>query len=218
MFYYHAFGLNISSGIELPGISKGSKLDKPDVEIVINEIHLPSHEEDFNYLFYRDDFYIWWDDIGKVKVSKGSKIIVDPIDENRIIAYILGPVMAILLHQRGLLVLHGSAVSIKNAAIAFLGYGGVGKSTMAINLYEKGYPLVTDDLLAITFDGEDKPLIYPGYSHLRLSKDSYKNIKDKSYILNCINTIEDKAFCEASQGFFHRAYSVERNFFAGERR
>ncbi len=201
MFYYHAFGLNISSEIELPGITEGSKLDITDVEIVIDEIHLPLHEEDFKYLKHQDDVYIWWDAIGKVKVTNGGKITIDPIHENQIIPYILGPVMAILLHQRGFLVLHGSAVNINNFAIGFLGYGGIGKSTIAINLYKKGYPLITDDLLAVKFDEEGKPLIYPGYFHLSLCKDSYKNAKDSTYSLTGISTITGKAFCAASQGF-----------------
>ncbi len=201
MFYYHAFGLNISSEIELLGMTEGSKLDKSHVEIIIGEIHLPPHEGSFKYLVEQNDAYLWWDDIGKVKVTNGKKITIDPIDENQIIPYILGPIMAILLHQRGFLVLHGSAVNISNVASALLGYAGIGKSTIAMNLYKKGYPLITDDLLAIKFDEEGKPLIYPGYFHLRLSNDSYKDIKDSTYIPKCITTITGKAFCEASQGF-----------------
>ena len=59
--------------------------------------------------------------------------------------------MALLLYQRGFLVLHGSSIKINNGAIAFLGYRGNGKSTTAINLYKKNYPIVTDDILSYKF-------------------------------------------------------------------
>ena len=107
---------------------------------------------------------------------------------NSLIPFLLGPVISVLLHQRGFLVLHGSAVKINNESIAFVGNRGMGKSTIAINLYKKGYPLVTDDIIAINFDNEGNPYIYPGYSHVRLSKDSYNHIKDNTNILTPIRT------------------------------
>ena len=86
-------------------------------------------------------------------------------------------------------------------AIAFLGYRGIGKSTTAINLYKRGYPLVTDDILAIDFDKDNIPYIHPGYLHVRLSEDSYNHVKDDTNILTPIRTIAGKVFCDTSCGF-----------------
>lgn len=199
MFNYHAFGLNISSEIELPGILETDS-DRKDVSILIRKINLPSNREDPYFHVQNGDVYLWWEDIGQVRISGGKEIIVDA-DENQIIPLLLGPVMAILLHQRGLLVLHGSAIKVNEVAVAFLGFRGFGKSTTAINLYKKGYPLVTDDILAINFNEKDKPIVYPGYHHVRLSDDSYNNIKDSTEILTPIRTIAGKVFCDASRGF-----------------
>lgn len=206
MFNYYAFGLSISSEIELPGILGTTGNDKPNVKILLKKVDplISGAEQQFssNYQWDHENVYIQWENIGKVKISSGNKITVDTENNgnNLIIPFLLGPVMTILLHQRGFLVLHGSSVKMNDGAIAFLGHRGIGKSTTAINLYKKGYPIVTDDIMAINFD-EDIPFIHPGYHHLRLSEDSYDYVTDNTNILTPIRTIAGKLFCDASRGF-----------------
>jgi len=60
-----------------------------------------------------------------------------------------GTVAAYLLSVGDRLVLHASAVEVHGEAIAFVGYSGQGKTTMATILCAAGYPLVTDDLLPV---------------------------------------------------------------------
>ena len=95
-------------------------------------------------------------------------------------------------------------------AIAFLGHRGIGKSTMAINLYKKGYPIVTDDILAIDFDNEGTPCVYPGYTHVRLSEDSYKDIKNETKILSSIRTIIGKIYCDTSNNFSSESLPLKK--------
>lgn len=206
MFKYKAFGLVLLSDIELPGMMETATNDKVDIQISLEKINLPllGVPPGSNYIVDHNDVYLWWEDVGKVQITNGEKIIVDveAAEENQIKPFILGPSMAIILHQRGFLVLHGSSVKIEQGAIAFLGYRGVGKSTIAIHLYKKGYPFITDDILAINFDEEEKPIVYPGYPHTRLSVDTYNNIKDITPILNPIRTIAGKNFYDVSRGFY----------------
>lgn len=220
MFHYQAFKLNIKSEIELPGMTNGNPDVEADVKIIMGEVN-PSIVTDAdvegpNYLVKDEDVYMWWDDIGKVKISSGSLINVEPIadlkssEEINLIPFLLGPVMSTLLHQRGFLVLHGSSVKVNKDAVAFLGYRGNGKSTTAINLYKNGYPLVTDDILAIKFDSHGSPIAYPGYPHVRLSEDSYNYVKDKTDILTPIRTIVGKVFCDASASFSKEPVSIKR--------
>ncbi|MCC7551751.1 MAG: hypothetical protein KO316_09755 [Methanobacterium sp.] len=218
MFHYKAFGLEISSEVELPGMTPGS--ENPDVQIIRGEVNhsqvIHVDVEGSNYLVSGEDVYLWWDDIGRVKISEGKRVTVDPIadlegsDEINVIPFILGPVMALLLHQRGFLVLHGSSIRVKERAVAFLGYRGNGKSTTAIHLYQDGYPLVTDDILAIKFREEGLPVVYPGYPHVRLNEDSYNQVKTKTDILTPIRTIAGKIFCDASHGFSSEPVDLER--------
>ena len=208
MFTYKAFGLELSSEIELPGMIQGS--GNPDVKILLSEVD-PTLVSDVevegpNYLVKGQDVYLWWDDIGKVKISEGKQVTVEVIadlDDStkiNIIPFLLGPVMSLLLHQRGFLILHGSSVKVNGEAICFLGHRGNGKSTTAIHLYTRGYPLVTDDILAIKFDEDGLPLVYPGYPHVRLGEDSYNQVKENTDILTPIKTLAGKVFCDASHG------------------
>lgn len=210
MYKYHAFGLNIASEIELPGILKGYDGDT-DVEITLGKLNFSNSDDSPNFYVENGNVFLWWDDIGRVKISDGKEIIVEiEEDQMQIIPFLLGPVMALILHQRNFLVLHGSAVKIGDVAIAFLGHRGFGKSTTAINLYRNGYPLVADDILAIDFDDKGNPIVYPGYLHVRLSDDTYNDIKDHTDILTPIKTIAYKSFCDASNGFSSKPVKLER--------
>jgi hypothetical protein len=206
--------LKISSEIELPGLMETTCNEEPDVKILkgkVNitvfdaEIHLPS-----NYKVENEDVYLWWENIGKVKITAGNQITVDVENSNIIIPFLLGPVMALLLHQKGFLVLHGSSVKINDGAIAFLGHRGIGKSTTAINLYKEGYPLITDDIIAISFDNKGIPYIHPGYLHVRLSEDAYNHVKDDTNILTPIRTIVGKLFCDASCGYSPKSLKLKK--------
>lgn len=218
MFHYHAFGLEISSEVELPGMIEGS--GNPDVRIIRGKVDPTlisgAEVEGPNYLVKGGDVYMWWDDIGRVQISKGEQVTVEPVrafedtDEVNLIPFLLGPVMAMLLHQRGFLVLHGSSVKVNGRAVAFLGYRGNGKSTTAINLYKEGYPLVTDDILAIKFNEEGLPVVYPGYPHVRLGEDSYNQVKGNTDILTPIRTIVGKVFCDASYQFSPEPVTLKR--------
>ncbi|MBI4813867.1 MAG: hypothetical protein HY802_06115 [Methanobacterium sp.] len=253
MFHYKAFGLEISSEIELPGMIEGNELiegsDNHDVKIILGKVD-PSQVtlaevEGPNYRVTGDDVYLWWDNIGKVRISDKKQVTVEPIadldgsDELNLIPFLLGPVMALMLHQRGFLVLHGSAVNmgcgkvdpvvardnivsselvsselihekVSSGAVAFLGHRGNGKSTTAIHLYVEGYPLVADDILAIKFDGDGLPVVYPGYPHVRLSDEAYNQVKEHTDILTPIRTLAGKVFCDASHQFSPEPVNLER--------
>ena len=95
-----------------------------------------------NFKVTKNAIYRFWDEIGAFKISNGSEIIVNPsvnINQRILRSFILGTVFASLLHQRGLLILHASAVNINNEA--FLGDKGCGKSTTAMAFCNEGYPL-----------------------------------------------------------------------------
>jgi hypothetical protein len=174
-----------------------------DIKIIKGKFEIPDKTQTPNLYHKGKDVYLWWDDIGQVKISDGEKIIVEPNknDENKIIPFILGPVMAAVLHQRGFTVLHGSSIKFNDFAIAFIGFSGYGKSTTAIHLYKKGYPLLTDDILALKFNEKGYPTIYPGYPHVRLSDQTYSEIKDTTNMLTSIRTIADKGFYDSSKNF-----------------
>ncbi len=85
--------------------------------------------------------------------------------------YLLGPVLGLLLRVRGATCLHGSAVSIGDAVVAFVGPEGAGKSTTAAALAQEGCPIVSDDVVSLAeVDGQFQ--VHPAYPYLCLWPES----------------------------------------------
>ncbi|MEP7305052.1 MAG: hypothetical protein ABJA98_06005 [Acidobacteriota bacterium] len=83
-------------------------------------------------------------------------------------AYLLGQVLSYALLKRGEDPLHGTAVVVDGAAIAFLGDCGHGKSTLAAAFLGDGNRLLTDDLLVVKRDANGVTA-YPGPPRIKLS-------------------------------------------------
>jgi hypothetical protein len=80
---------------------------------------------------------------------------------------LLGLAMAFWLERRGAPTLHGSAVSLGGTGVAFVATGGTGKSSLGAYLAANGDPLITEDLLAVSWrDGA--PFAEPAVAQLRL--------------------------------------------------
>ncbi len=95
-----------------------------------------------------------------------------------------------LLHQRGYLVLHASAVVCAGGAAAFLGASGWGKSTLAALLHARGHALVTDDVAAIDMAGE--PRVLPGTPQLKLWPDVLASLGEDAEVLPRVHPQLDK--------------------------
>jgi hypothetical protein len=105
-----------------------------------------------------------------------SRVTVQPeagSEDAAVRLYLFGSVMGALLHMRGVLPLHGSAVylpRLRHAAV-FTGASGVGKSTLAAALSRRGYPLMADDISAIGPSGGGA-LLHAGLTRSKLWRTS----------------------------------------------
>lgn len=175
MYSYLAYGLNIKSELELPELDSGNG-QLPDATIRFGPVekfepNVPSR----NHWAQPDEIRFSYADVGRFSVRDGREIIIDLDPEafaNLLRVCLLGPVLAALLHQRGLLVLHGSAVSIDGIAIAFLGDKGWGKSTLAACMQASGHGFLADDVLAVRADPMNGIELIPAFPHLKLWPDS----------------------------------------------
>jgi hypothetical protein len=83
----------------------------------------------------------------------------------------LDQVVPLVLGHRGDLVLHASAVSGPDGAVAFVGKSGCGKSTLAASFCERGFSLLTDDCFRLR-ERDGAFWAVPSYPGLRLWSDS----------------------------------------------
>lgn len=128
-------------------------------------------------------------------ISKGRDIIVEPYPEYNkkyLQSFLLGSIMSILFHQKGLFTLHGSAVTRDNEAIIFTGKSKAGKSTFAHIFQEKGYKLLTDDVCLIERIDSDDFIVRPAIPLLSLRADVVENLNLRSEKLHEIGYRNEK--------------------------
>jgi len=178
--YYKAFGFIIKSSISLPELKKiSSPVNAYDIEIEFeslteawNSVSTPSNQ------FFVSEQHIMFHlaNIAIYRIENGNKIIVSPmegIEESQLRLYILGSCMGAILMQRQVLPLHGSAIAMDGKAYAIVGHSGAGKSTLASAFLEKGFDLLTDDIIPLTFSKESgRPYVIPSYPQQKLWQES----------------------------------------------
>jgi hypothetical protein len=87
------------------------------------------------------------------------------------LSYLVGPILGLLLRLRGIVCLHASSVSINDRAVVFLGSEGAGKSTTAAALAQRGYAVLSDDIVALV-EGRHEFQTLPAYPRVNLWPDS----------------------------------------------
>jgi len=83
---------------------------------------------------------------------------------------LLGKVLPSISVMRGYEALHAAALQSPWGAVAIAAPSGMGKTTLALELARRGWPLISDDVLALasTYAGV---LAYPGTPHMNLAHD-----------------------------------------------
>lgn len=84
-------------------------------------------------------------------------------------------VIPFTMHLRGLRNLHASVVVLAGRAVGFLAGPGTGKSTLASAFAAKGYPCLTDDVLALR-ESPEGYTAYPGLPFVSLSEHSINSL------------------------------------------
>jgi hypothetical protein len=179
---YKAFGLTIYSEIPLIELVPVYEIISDDVDITIKHeelknlnINLP--EKNFSFLFKEKEVIYKFLDVAVFTIKEGKRILVYPLKDYRedvTRSVILGTCMGVALLQRKILPLHGSAFFINGTAYAIIGDSGVGKSTLASVFLNKGFELLTDDVIAVTFSQTNVPIVSPSYPQQKLWENSLK--------------------------------------------
>lgn len=180
---YRAFGMIIRSEIPLPELTPAHADEIPDVDVVLvaGDQPLPALEDGLVAQFAENgDHYFAWPDVATFQFRGTDRIEVQPYPGAPMtyLAFpLLGPIFGLLLHARGLLVLHASAIEIDGRGAIFVGDKLAGKSTTAAAFLRGGHRLLTDDLLAVDLSGKAGPRILPAFGQLKLSDEAASTIQ-----------------------------------------
>lgn len=167
------FGLTVESEIPLPETFPAAEELLEDVTISRARLR-----EEFSMKKQEDSLYVYEDNrvlfqvphVGIFSVEQGNTIQSCPypgVSASQERLFLLGTCMGVLLMQRGILPLHGSAVTVGGKAYAILGDSGAGKSTLTAALLQRGCRLLSDDVIPVIFDNLT-PIAIPSYPQQKL--------------------------------------------------
>ena len=206
MYLYKAFGISIESEVLIPQFIN-SKSRQSEVSIKFGKVsqHLAPMDKVARVIQIGErEICFYWKQSGWFLVRNGSEIIIEAetgTNEKLLIIPLVGIVLATLLHQRGMLVLHASTVNINGHGATFVGQKGKGKSTTAALLYKRGHAVISDDITAIEFTKDKTPLVTPGFPDFKLLPDTISALGD-----------DPQAFSECYDGAEKRYRSLSNNF------
>lgn len=183
IYSYRIFGLNVESELKLQElmISDG----KADVNIRLGKVpsRLKSYTEISQvYQVSKTELLFTVQGVAKYYVHNGTEIIIEPFEDAKISSiklFLLGTSFGVLLMQRGVIPLHGSAVEIDGKCVLFIGDSGAGKSTITASLLERGYKIISDDVIAVR-KNDKTYLAYPSYPQQKLSNISLNYLGKKA--------------------------------------
>jgi hypothetical protein len=181
-YAYRLAALKVASDLDLPELPPWDGPSVSAAEIVIRlgavqaRLAGADHVEPIFQTRGRDEYLLNLPGTGRMLVRHGREIIIetelgaDPINTR---ALLIGPMQAVLWHQRGLLPLRGSAAVIGGRAVALAGPAATGKSALAAVLAQAGHQILADGICVVaTDDRSGSPIVLPGVSALGLWRDT----------------------------------------------
>ena len=172
---YRAYGLRVSSEVPLPFDSLPAPVQDADVTVRLGAVpaELPGSDtvRKARWQARPGVFLIEVEGVARYLVEGGRDITVAPLggDDADVAAFFANAPFAVLLQQRGVLTLHSSSVATGAGAALLLGESGVGKSSLAAALVERGFPLIADADGCVT--------ALPGFASLRLWADTLDEMR-----------------------------------------
>ncbi len=115
--------------------------------------------EGLTFAIDRDGRHVWAEWSGPVTTEDAS-------------AFFLGQILGFVLHLRGHICLHASAVAVECKAVLFAGEPGMGKSSTAAAFADRGCPILADDVSAVKRGPAGELLVMPGFPRVCLWPDS----------------------------------------------
>lgn len=209
MFQYRGYGLEIHSAVPLPELPAAIPSGRiPDITIRFGPVPCPEMRSSQTL----NEELAVVRDVCRLLIRHNSEIVVDPLPEagiEQLSRSIMFSAMIGILRQRGLFVLHGSAIALGRDAILFLGHSGQGKSTTAAAFSHLGYRVVTDDIAAID-NLDDRCRVIPGYPRLRLSEETASLLAPSRELSPPIELAGDKSSHSVANLFQSEPVPVKR--------
>jgi len=163
---------------------------------VVKKLNEPALSTDWLQMT-ENEFRMIATDAGTFYAANGKFICFSPdatATDESIELYMNGSVFGAILHQRGILPIHGSSFVYKARGIMLCGHSGAGKSSLTSAMCLSGLAtFLTDDVTPILFD-DGKPVILPKSDRVKLWEDSLKQLSEQRQGLKQIRPQDNKFY------------------------
>ena len=178
-YAYTVFGLTLRVPFPCPPLTLAPADATPDVMVsdgVVPRALAAPHAQDT--LWQAEPGRFLWRGgarAGRFLAEDGTRVTLErnPAARDEMLRfYFLDAVLAAILRQRGLLVLHANAAVTPTGAIAVSGESGAGKSTTLAALLQHDCAMLSDDITALRLGDAGRVQVLPGAPQLHLCEDS----------------------------------------------
>ena len=155
MFHYKVCDLSVLSDVHIPVFKAIKNPHKHDLKITLSSNFINKDFQESNTIFLDNSVYYKSRPGLIFKISSNSDIAIyrsKEIDTNKVWEMLIGVPFGYALRKKGFMVLHGSSIVVNGQAVCIVGSSGLGKSTLALSLVERGYKFLTEDLSIIKDD------------------------------------------------------------------
>ncbi|GIQ69783.1 aldolase [Xylanibacillus composti] len=203
--WYQAFGMRIASELILAEWPEANGWTcEPDISIQYTDLaEWRPRLQERKVLAHGGSVYFYLAGAAVFKVESGKHIWISPednADEELIRLCVTSTCVGALLLQKGMLPLHGSAVVAGDKAYAFVGHSGAGKSTLAAALVNRGFPFISDDIVAVC-RSQDGYLAVPAFPRQRLWASSLDQLGMRRTVYALVDKHESKYVVPAASSF-----------------
>ena len=178
-FAWHAHGLRFVSDLLLPPFHGAHPRPTPsaheaDVNITasLTPLCLPDpHETKGLWQLGDRDAIFTLDSVGQMRVTDGCRVtyrLEATADAHDLAALFWVTVLPMLLAQRGIICLRGTALADEHGAVVLVGLSGAGKTTIGLGLLARGLQLVSDGVVSLAPDRSGGWMVLPGLPAVRV--------------------------------------------------
>lgn len=184
-YLYSAYGLSIQSQIEFPEffINLG---DSEQIDIIISvgvapeKASIVGHQKPIS-AYNKDEYWQEIPNVARYYAQNGNAVIIEPLCDNwqDIRLFFVSNVLAAILFQRNLFPMAGSGVlNTDNEVILFLGSKLVGKSTLLLQFFNKGYKPILDGFFVIEpfLQNDEDAFVNKSFNFISMEKNTVNQL------------------------------------------
>ncbi len=197
-FFYKIYGLTVVSEIKIQEAYECDASIAPDVEVVFRNVpDFLREAKDKGYGTWTGGFVnAWFNTPGAAQyyIEHGKRIVVELEEDanmDLVCSMILSAGLCLILLQRNEPVVHGSAITVNDAAVIICGESGAGKSTVTLEMLKRDVGFLADDTVRLRVEA-DNSFAEPTYPQQKLCRDQVERCGFEAEKLRYIDEFRDK--------------------------